>query len=87
MPIEGVGESPREYFQDGVMAAPRRHGQENSRMSTIGYSLARKLCSSVHTFSRVVAAAGIGLCGFCVLDEWVLNCPKDIPRRWHARCV
>ncbi len=87
MSVKSVGESSGQYFQDGVTAAPRRRGRENSRMSTIGYSLARKLCSSVHTFSRAVAAAGIGLFGFCVLDEWVLNCPKDIPRRWHARCV
>lgn len=84
MSAKGVGKSPREYFRQRVMGAPRRHGQEDSRMSTIGYSLARKLCSSVHTFSRAVGAAGIGLCGFCVLDEWVLNCPKDSSRRWHA---
>jgi hypothetical protein len=87
MLVEGVGEPPREYFQRRVIAAPARRGQEDSRMSTIGYSLARKLCSSEHTCGRDGCAAGIGLCGFCVLDEWVLNCPKDSSRRGHARCV
>lgn len=50
-------------------------------MSTIGYSLARQLCSVVHTFSRRRVYRCDWSVRFQALDEWVLNCTCESPPR------